>query len=222
MFNLIAHLPRYYSKSAVMAAILLPHEEELQRIADTVEVAERQMLISEATTALSRYEQDIGITANESEDYDTRRNRILAHLRGKGTVTLDMLRTVVGTYIDGIVQIEESPSEYTIYIKFVTTKGIPANLEQVKAEIADIVPAHLYVEYIFTYRTWNDVANLVGTWNDVAAYTWDGLAAMEVLTNLRIADGQVFYCPNNDGNAMLVYEDGKPYARLYEEIGGGE
>ncbi len=54
MYDLIKHLPKYYSKSAVMAAILLPQEKELERIIGFVEDAEKQMFISEATTALLR------------------------------------------------------------------------------------------------------------------------------------------------------------------------
>ena len=219
MYNLIKHLPKYYSKSAVIAAILLPQENELKRILAAVEDAEKQMFISEATTALSLYEADLGITPNLSEDYDTRRNRILAKLRGLGTTTPAALERVVKTYIDGIIRIEEKPSEYTINIKFVTRKGVPGNLSNIEKEISEIIPAHIYVNYVFTYRSWNDVANLIGTWGDVAQYTWDGLATKEVLECLYIDPdtSRVYYRATNDGNAILIYDSGRPYARPYVE-----
>ncbi len=219
MSNLIKHLPKYYSKSAVIAAILLPHESELKRILTAVEDAEKQMFISEATTALSLYEADLGIITNLSEDYDTRRNRILAKLRGLGVTTVSGLEKIVKTYVDGIIRIEEKPSEYTVDIKFVTRKGAPDNLSNIEKEISEIIPAHIYVNYIFTYRSWNDVAELVGTWNDVAGYTWDGLATKEALECLYIdpETSRVYYRATNDGNAILIYKSGKPYARPYTE-----
>lgn len=219
MDSLIKHLPKYYNKSATIAAILLPHENELKRILAAVEEAEKQMFISEATTALSLYEADLGITPNIAEDYETRRKRILAKLRGLGTTTVAALERVVKTYVDGIIRINEKPSEYTINIKFVTRKGMPGNFDMIEKEIGEIIPAHIYVNYVFTYRSWNDVAELVGTWDEVAQYTWDELATKEVIQCLYIDPdtSRVYYRATNDGNAILIYRSGRPYARPYVE-----
>lgn len=219
MSNLIKHLPKYYNKSAVMAAVLLPHEKELDRIIAKVRDTEKQMIISEATYALDRYEQDLGIETNRSESYEVRRSRILAKLRGLQTITKTALVNVIKTYIDGIIKIEEHPNEFIIDIKFVTRTGIPGTMSDIEKAVEEIIPAHLYVNYIFTYRTWDDVADFIGTWENAAAYTWDGLSTKEVLQNLYIdaETKRVYYRPTNDGNATIIYgPDGRPYARLYE------
>ena len=54
-----------------------------------------------------------------------------------------------------------------------TDKGIPTGLEDLKAAIEEAKPAHLAVEYIVTYNTWNDIANM--TWTEASASTWEGL-----------------------------------------------
>lgn len=219
MSKLIKHLPKYYNKSAVMAAILLPHENELARIIAKVEDTEKQMIISEATTALDRYEQDLCIETNHTESYEVRRSRILAKLRGLKTITKNTLINVVKTYIDGIVTIEEYSNEFTVDIKFVTRKGIPGTMSDIEKAVEDVIPAHLYVNYIFTYRTWDDIYEFVGTWDAASVYTWDGLSIKEVLQNLYIDDvtKRVYYRSTNDGNATLIFDtDGRPYARLYE------
>lgn len=219
MSNLKKHLPKYYSKSAVMAAVLLPHEKELERIIAKVEDTEKQMIISEATHALDRYEQDLCIETNYTESYEARRSRILAKMRGLKTITKATLENVVKTYIDGIVVVDEHPNEFTVDIKFVTRKGIPGTISDIEKAVDEVIPAHLYVNYIFTYRTWDDVYNFIDTWDDVSAYTWDGLSTIEILQNLYIdpETKRVYYRPTNDGNAIIVYDtDGRPYARFYK------
>ena len=219
MSNLIKHLPKYYSKSAVMAAVLLPHENELARIVAKVEDTEKQMIISEATSALDRYEQDLCIDTNHPESYEVRRSRILAKLRGLKTITKTALKNVVKTYIDGIVTIEEHSNDFVVDIKFVTRKGIPGTMSDIEKAVDEVIPAHLYVNYIFTYRTWDDVYEFIGTWDSVSAYTWDGLSTKEILQNLYIDEDtqRVYYRSTNDGNATLIFDtDGRPYARYYE------
>jgi len=216
--KLIKHLPKYYNKSAVMAAVLLPHENELARIISKVEEAEKQMIISEATTALDRYEKDLGIQTNHTESYEARRSRILAKLRGLNAITKTALVNVVKAYIDGIITIKENASDYTVDIKFVTRKGIPGTMSDIEKAVSEVIPAHLYVNYIFTYRTWDDVYEFIGTWDAASAYTWGGLSIAEILTNLYIDEEtkRVYYRATNDGNATLIFDNGRPYARYYE------
>ena len=216
--NLIKHLPKYYSKSAIMAAVLLPQQTELQKISEQIDEAKRQLFINEATTMLYRYEKDLGITTNNNETYEARRSRILSRLRGLGTITNAMLTNVVKSYIDGTVEIIETPSEYKVGIKFISKKGVPTGMVDVQEAVSAIIPAHIYVEYIYTYRNWNDVLTFTETWDAAKNYTWEGLSTIEIIQNLNIVNGCIFYRSTNDGNATLTFSDaGKPYARPYEE-----
>ena len=59
-------------------------------------------------------------------------------------------------------------------IKFVSTLGVPPNLNDFKRTMRLIVPAHIGIKYTFRYNTWQDVFNLgewqktkdKGTWED--------------------------------------------------------
>ena len=200
-----------------MSQILQSQQNEIDRISDSTDDAGNQLLVSTATYALARYEKDLGIPVNDSDAPDVRRKRILSKLQGIGTITLAEIQRIISMYIDGVVTVTENFSSYTVDIKFISHKGVPDNIDAIKNAIAEIIPAHIKVNYIYTYRTWDNVKTIVGTWNDVKEYTWDGLKTTDILTNLYIDESnKVYYRPFNDGNAILIYEEGKPYARLLE------
>lgn len=220
MYNLLKYLPKYYMRSVIMAAIMTSHEAELQKAADSFVESANQMFITKATTALSQYEVELGIAPNEAESYEIRRNRILSKKRGFGAVTLKTLEDVITTYIDGKVKVSIDYQNYTITVKFLSQKGIPTTINDVIFAVNEIIPAHLKVEYEFSYRSWNDVAQHIGTWNDVAHYTWDGLATTELVKCLYVdtETDRVYLRPDNDGNAILVYdENDNAYARIIED-----
>lgn len=53
--------------------------------------------------------------------------------------------------------------------------GIPAEFEQIKKIILDILPCHLEVEFYFRYLTWQECEQAGYTWAEVAAaeHTWE-------------------------------------------------
>lgn len=217
MYDLLKYLPNYYRKSLVIAAILTSMESELIRLNDGVGNTQKQFFIAEADSALSYYEKDIGIVINENDSYEVRRSRIISRLRGTGTVTKTMLQNVVSSFINGTIEINEVPSENKFTIRFVSTLGIPEDIAFIQKSVEDIKPAHLAVEYLYTYRTWADMKSTFTSWDDLKSYTWANLMTLEIVKNLYIdVDGRVYYRPDGDGNAIIIYIEGKPYARLYE------
>ncbi|MBP1990202.1 putative phage tail protein [Paenibacillus eucommiae] len=68
-----------------------------------------------------------------------------------------------GTFVDPF-----SPRKiYTVGIRFVSTLGIPENLADIKKAIRDIVPAHLAVEYLFSYVTFGMLSEIFNTFGDI-------------------------------------------------------
>ena len=53
--------------------------------------------------------------------------------------------------------------------------GIPAEFEQIRDIILDILPCHLEVEFYFRYLTWEECERAGYTWADVEAaeHTWE-------------------------------------------------
>ncbi|WP_338463479.1 putative phage tail protein [Brevibacillus borstelensis] len=99
-----------------------------------------------------------------------RRSAIKARMRGTGTATKEMIRSVVESYTNGTVEITEHNDRYAITIKFVSNVGIPPNYESAKAAVLEIIPAHIGVEFTNEYSLWQDVRKT--TWGNLANYTW--------------------------------------------------
>lgn len=215
MNSLLSYLPDYYKKSAVMKALLRSVDAELARLSGSAEGTAAQMTVCSADRLLVRCENDLGIVPREGETPEERRGRVLSRIRGRGVVTADTLKTVVETFVDGIVKVTENPSANTVTITFITCKGEPTRMEEIKNAVNEIIPAHLAVVWVYTYRTWNDVLS-IGTWDGVSAYTWDGLATFDVVKDLYVEDENVYY-RGGEGNAVLLYENQKAYARMTEE-----
>ena len=210
-------MPSYYKKSRVMNELLKSLENEFTRLQNTVELTENQFFVILSDRDIQKHEQDVGLLSDINADIDTRRGRVLSKLRGTGTVTKTMMKNVAASFINGDIEITEYPSEYCFAVKFTSRTGIPYNISDIQAMIEEIKPAHLAVEYIFTYRLWQDILESLNNWETVNTYTWDWLLSFEVKENINVSDdGKVYYCPDNNGNAVVVWIDGRAYARREE------
>ena len=49
-------------------------------------------------------------------------------------------------------------------------KGVPTDIEGLKAALEETKPAHIPIEYIFTYNTWADLK--LKTWGELKTGTW--------------------------------------------------
>ena len=124
---------------------------------------------------------------------------------------------MVASFEGGEIEVIEYVSEYAFAIKFVSKKGTPAGLEDIKKVLNEIKPAHLEVRYIFTYRLWQDVKATLLDWDEAKYKTWDWVRTFEVTLNLNITeDGSVYFRNTNDGNAFIGFADGRPVAKRME------
>jgi len=71
------------------------------------------------------------------------------------------------------VEVREHNEQYFFEIKFVGTRGIPANMTGLKSILEEIKPAHLGINYVFTFATWGEVKKR--RWGDIKKLTWDGV-----------------------------------------------
>ena len=60
-------------------------------------------------------------------------------------------------------------------VVFPEVAGIPAEFEQMKQIILDILPCHLEVEFYFRYLTWEECERAEYTWEvvEAAEHTWE-------------------------------------------------
>lgn len=168
----MSDLPAYYRKSKVMNMLFRSIESEYKRLRNEVTLTENQFFVILAGKNIQNHEQDVGVIPDEAADLETRRGRVLSKLRGTGTVTKTMMKNVAASFVNGDIEITEYPSRYMFSVAFTSKQGVPYNLQDIKDMIEEIKPAHLAVEYIFTYRLWEDVKNDLQNWTMVKPYTW--------------------------------------------------
>ena len=170
------YLPTYERTSQVIISILSPAAAEVDQLRTSIEDALKQFYVETATEwGLNLWEQMLDLKSYAGKPLDQRRSRIISKLRGMGTVTVSLIKNVAESYTYGSVQVTEHPAQYSFAIKFIDERGIPANLNDLKAAIEEIKPAHLAVTYEFSYLTWDELDAENITWDQLDAknLTWD-------------------------------------------------
>lgn len=152
------YVPRYYEEMPIATNILDREAEELAKLnADIYDVL-AQFFIETATWGLSRWERIFGVATDESKTYAQRREILLGRLRGVGAVTADLIDNVASAYANGDVEVTNRAADYMIIITFISQYGVPAQINELKAAVRDITPAHMAIEYVFRFYTYAELA----------------------------------------------------------------
>lgn len=209
-------MPGYYQKSKVINDLIHSIENEFERLKQETILTENQFFVILSDRDIKSHEDDVGLISDASADIETRRGRVLSKLRGTGTVTKTMMKNVAASFVNGDIEIIEYPSEYCFAVKFTSKTGVPYNIADIQAMIEEIKPAHLAVEYIFTYRLWQDILDEIQIWTTAKNYSWEWMLTFEVKSNLNISDDVVYYCPEGNGNGKIIWNEKRAYARRNE------
>lgn len=213
---MLEKMPGYYRKSKVMNDLIHAIENEFERLKQETILTENQFFVILSDRDMKNHEEDVGLVPDTSADIETRRSRVLSKLRGTGTVTKTMMKNVAASFVNGDIEIIEYPSEYCFAVKFTSKTGVPYNIADIQAMIEEIKPAHLAVEYIFTYRLWQDILDEIQIWTAAKNYSWEWMLTFEVKSNLNISDDVVYYCPDGNGNGKIIWNEKRAYARRNE------
>ena len=171
-----SYVPGLFKEARAYKVILEAEGPELDSIETNLADVLKQLYVETATEAgLTRWEEFVGLSSYAGKPLDQRRSRIISKLRGMGTVTVAMIQNVAESYVYGHVTVTEHPEAYSFTIKFVDPYGVPPNLDDVKAAIEEIKPAHFGVVYEFSYMTWDEHDAYNKTWDqwDALNLTWD-------------------------------------------------
>jgi Uncharacterised protein conserved in bacteria (DUF2313) len=169
------YLPSYYEDIREARAIIDAESAQFEQLhADIADVL-AQFFVDTATWGLANWERICGIPVDESKPIDQRRSVIKSKLRGIGTVTVDLIKNVAEAYYNGEVEVTEQPSLYTVKIKFVSKLGVPPNLADIQNALREIIPAHLAIDFEFSYLLIRDVHNVM-TLSQLQATTLDKFA----------------------------------------------
>ena len=157
MIRLLAPLGLYDLRAPHNGGELAALGGELDSVSGLVELVERESLLATA----------------ESEGLD-RREAIAALLRiSEDSLTPEAINdTLTGC---GIRARAEEKADGSLRVIFPRTAGVPAEFDQIRKIILDILPCHLEVEFYFRYLTWAECEAAEYTWDEVetAQHTWE-------------------------------------------------
>lgn len=190
-------MPSFYSSSPMMLELFNQEYLEIQGFQSFIIDTFNQFDIDTATWSLPRWEKEFGFFTNKDNtvwsalekksttfdeiegmewntfekmfpvEIEERRSAVKSRMRGAGTVTIEGLKNICSAFINGRINVIEVPTEYKIIIEFIDERGYPSNIETVKQIISQIIPAHLGVEYIYRYLTWDEFGSFEWTWNEI-------------------------------------------------------
>lgn len=169
------YLPRYYRDSKTVLSIIEPEAAEFSGLdAATIDVL-NQFFIDSATWGLPRWEKICKIPTDETKPLDQRRSVVKSRIRGMGTVTVAFVKSIAQAYENGELSVQEDNSRFTVAITFIGTRGVPPGLADIQNALREIIPAHLAIEFKFTYLLWNEFDTKPTTWDsvDASGLTWD-------------------------------------------------
>lgn len=209
---MIKKLPAYYRNSQVIKELFEAISALMDKMSEEIDTKCMRLFIS-TTDEFDKHERDVGLAAI-SADNETKRSRVIARLQGKNPLTVSELEALIRVYEKtGCTIIEDCPN-YTVTVFFSGRTGIPYNLEQIKAAIEEVKPAHIEFLYAFSENTWDDVKAKVGTWEEAKEFTWDGVRMYDGRTWLYV-DGEKVYLQSEDGaNAYVTFDNEGVYAKL--------
>lgn len=114
-----------------------------------------------------------------AEDPQAMAQAVAALLRISGdSFTLSAINdTLTGCGVAALA--EETGVPGTVAVSFPHIPGIPKNFQEISAIIADILPAHLRIDYRFWYITWAMLEERLPSWKAIEdlGLTWEELEA---------------------------------------------
>ena len=178
MIDLITYLPDFLQNVAEFKAIQSAVSIQVNQLQNYYKNSNKQKYIQTASSdGLKLWENELGLTVNETLTDELRRENIFAKMRGQDTLTINQIKIIANTYSGSEVEVTEYFSLYKIVIKFIGSKGIPQNMAGLTDIINQLKPAHIAVEYSYTYNTWNMLDQVL--WSSVSAKTWTDIRIIE-------------------------------------------
>lgn len=151
--EMFSYLPGYYETSRIMQADMNAKGAEMDLLFAALDETLQQFFVRTATWGLDRWESELGIATELSKPLDQRRAVVESKLRGSGKFSGRLVKSVAEAYDRGRVEVSFQPGEWRFTVKFVDTVGIPLNLDDLKAAIEELKPAHLAAIYRLSYLT---------------------------------------------------------------------
>lgn len=166
-------LPRYYDKIKDFQELINAEAKIFAELDNLLDEIVDQLFIETATWGLARWEKIFGISTDLSKPIEQRRSVLKSKVRGAGVTTAALVKEVAESWYNGEIEVLEQPEK--VGIKFNSNYGVPSNLVDVQKALREIIPAHLMIEYLFTYLLIKEI-HAVKTLNEMETLTLNKFA----------------------------------------------
>lgn len=130
--------------------------------------------------SIERLEKIYDIQNTFKKSLEDRKEFIRAKKRDIGVVNIDFIKNLATAYNCGDIDVEIFHNLYKISLKFISIYGQPNNLKDFKKIIRIFIPAHMDIQYVYSYMTWGERDSYNLTWQE-----WDNL-------NLKWSEYEVY------------------------------
>jgi hypothetical protein len=146
----------------------------LNRAQESIDHLEKEIIIATAThIGLHKKEEIFDLKTNKNKPVDQRRSHLVSRHRGNSNATVALIKSIAESFSNGEVDVIEDYPNYHFIIKFISTKGIPPNIDDLWDTIERNKHAHMGFNFQFTYTVWGEVK--AKTWGQVKNGTWTDL-----------------------------------------------
>lgn len=139
-------------------------------------ITEKELFAGSAEHWLPLWEAAYGLAIDPEKPTTERQARLMSKMRSAGATTAELLRQTVSSFANADCEVIEHSGEYRFTVKFTGIYGIPPNMDDVRAALEELKPAHLAYGFLFLYRTWQEFADKA--WGELEAFTWEELEVM--------------------------------------------
>jgi hypothetical protein len=172
--EILGELPSFYDPILEMRVIAQAEGDQVDRLRDDIADQLNQRFVSSATWDLPAWEEELGIVPPTGQPIEQRRSVINSKIRGYGKFSGQLLKSVAEAYDNGLIDTMFDAPSGTFTIRFMSTLGLPPNINDLKRAVGEIVPGHLIVAYLYRYLTITEIEGM--TISDIEATTLDRFA----------------------------------------------
>lgn len=173
--TLLEHTPQEYRDAPEVQVTEEALDGQLRKIQSARDDVLAQLVVGTATWGLELWERAYGLETDAEKPLEQRRERVMAKIRGTGTVTEAMLKNVAESYTNGEVEVIGRPREYAVDLRFISVLGTPPNIDDLSAALDEICPAHLAYRYLYRYLLIREIHKVM-TLVDLERQTLDKFA----------------------------------------------
>lgn len=172
--DLLRPLGVYNLDDSFLSAELESVGKSLDRLQDYLEQIQQEMSLTTAGGA--GLERVVELFAQRPVTDDSRQlARSLAALTRIGGDSFSL--SAINNTLEGCglnASVAEATQPGTVAVRFPDVKGVPAEFERMRKIIEAILPAHVLVQYLFWYVTWEELEARSLTWQEAndQGMTW--------------------------------------------------